>query len=423
MTSVVSLNRHSPFWAPRHEKKGASEFDFNSVYQPIFSPTHQRLVGFEALVRAWRNRQSVSPIDLFRQARENQQTAELDRHLLHLHLDRFAEQARPVWLFLNINPATCVHPQASLQRLAKHCRHLGVAPAQVVLELVETASEKPQALLAFIQQAKGLGFQIAIDDFGVGDSNFERLWQMDPLIVKLDRSLLVNAAHNQRARQLLESLVRMIRESGSLVLLEGIENEAQARIALATEADLIQGFLLGTPDTLDGNLTEPAEARLRRLIKRTQCWTEQDCEAHEGFLRLLRFEILEACHRLIRQEPIEEACASLLDINGIKRCFLLDQFGVQQGNPAHAVPERRPVDFNPLYRSSGASWAHREYFQNAMARPQQISASRPYVALPDAARTVTLSTGLSGHDRQLVFCVDLHPNELFDGQLCFPPTL
>ena len=92
----------------------------------------------------------------------------------------------------------------------------------MVLELVETASDNPAALLEFILKAKAHGFQIAIDDFGMGDSNFERLWRINPLIVKLDRSLLVNAENNSRARMLLESLVKMIRESGSLVLLEGI---------------------------------------------------------------------------------------------------------------------------------------------------------------------------------------------------------
>ena len=42
-------------------------------------------------------------------------------------------------------------------------------------------------------------------------------------------------------------LVKMIRESGSLVLLEGIETHTQARIALETEADLLQGFLFARP--------------------------------------------------------------------------------------------------------------------------------------------------------------------------------
>ena len=73
---------------------------------------------------------------------------------------------------------------------------------------------------------------------------------MNPLIVKLDRSLLVNAESHARARMLLESLVRMIRESGSLVLLEGVENESQARIALDTEADLLQGFLFARPGAI-----------------------------------------------------------------------------------------------------------------------------------------------------------------------------
>jgi len=151
-----------------------------------------------------------------------------------LHLDNFAASSQAVWLFLDINPGTCIHPEASLEKLALQCKRSGIDPEKVVLELVETASDNPAALLEFILKAKAHGFQIAIDDFGMGDSNFERLWRINPLIVKLDRSLLVNAENNSRARMLLESLVKMIRESGSLVLLEGIESHSQAHIALQT---------------------------------------------------------------------------------------------------------------------------------------------------------------------------------------------
>jgi hypothetical protein len=42
------------------------------------------------------------------------------------------------------------------------------------------------------------------------------------------------------------------------------------------------------------------------------------------------------------------------------------------------------------------------------------------VALPDAKRTITLSTMLPG---QRVFCVDIHPDEVFGGKITFPATL
>ena len=422
MSSVVRLSRRSHARALT-EPDIIHSYDFRSVYQPILSPTHQKLVGFEALVRVSKHDQPVAPLNLFEQAATLGQTPKLDRHLLHLHLANFAAGESPVWLFLNINPDTCVHPDASLERLATHCHGAGIEPDRVVLELVETASDNPEALMVFIHKAKTLGFQIAIDDFGMGDSNFERLWQINPLIVKLDRSLLVNAEKNNRARLLLESLVRMIRESGSLVLLEGIENTAQARIALATEADLLQGFLLGQPESITPGVVDKSEARLHHVLIDSDEWSLQDHQNQESYLRLLRFEIMAACHGLARGLDFREACQHLLEQSGVKRCFFLDANGVQLGNLAHTDTDRNRGRFNPLYHSAGARWEHREYFRNALERPQHISSSRPYVGLPDAKRTITLSTSLYTGARAQVFCVDIHPDEVLSGQMSFPSTL
>lgn len=271
MSSVVSLSRQNL----RRDSIGVvpdiiHRHDLRSVYQPILSPTHQMLVGYEALVRVGKGRDTMTPPALFELARQRNQLAELDRYLVHMHLDNYRAAGNPFWLFLNVNPYSCVHPGASLERLARHCRDCGVDPRQVVLELVETASDKPDALLGFIHNARTLGFQIAIDDFGTGHSNFERLWLIKPLIVKLDRCLLLNAEKDRRGRHMLESLVGMLQESGSLVLLEGVETADQARIALSAGADLVQGYAFGHPDEASPGARERAEARLRDTLARSR---------------------------------------------------------------------------------------------------------------------------------------------------------
>ncbi|KEF30418.1 EAL domain protein [Marinobacter nitratireducens] len=424
MSSVVRLSRQNQRQAPEEpEPELIHSHDFRSVYQPIVSPTHQKLVGYEALVRVTRNQQAVSPVDLFRMATERGQMPELDQHLLNIHLNTFSDASSPVWLFLNIDPGTCVVNDASLDDLVKLCASNGLPPDRVVLELVETASDDPDALMAFIHRARHHGFQIAIDDFGQGDSNFERLWLINPMIVKLDRTLLVNAEKNVRARLLLESLVRMIRESGSLVLLEGIENRTQARIALETEADLLQGYLFARPGHIDDSTRANTENRLRSVVTDSSKWSLQDTQDQENYLRLLRFEILDASHELIRGNPFRQVCQRLLQIDGVKRSFLLDHNGVQQGNLAHTHHSDQAARFNPLYQSAGANWAHREYFRNALERPNHINSSRPYVALPDARRTITLSTGLHTPEGKQVLCVDIHPDDVFSGKILFPTTL
>ncbi|TGN39483.1 EAL domain-containing protein [Marinobacter confluentis] len=424
MNRVIDFSRYQTEpTEPVDQRDFLDGLNVRSAYQPIFSPTHQKLVGFEALVRVDDGTRPISPVALFERAQTTRQTVQLDSFLLHRHVDNFTGREKPVWLFLNINPETCTHPMSSLDRLVDQCNECGISPEKLVLELVETASDNTDALIQFVNMAKDRGFRIAIDDFGTGDSNFERLWRIDPTIVKIDRSLLVNAEHHHRARQLLESLVRMIRESGSLVLLEGIENDAQARIALDTEADLLQGFLFGKPGIVDDTVIATQEAGLSAMIDQTRRNLLQESSDHSSFLRLLRFEILEACHRLARGETFANACNAVFEMGGVKRCFMLDANGIQQGNLAFAGRDRAPQRFNPLYRSAGACWSHREYFLNALERPQSINCSRPYVGLPDATRTVTLTTCLTSGSSRQVFCVDIHPDELFGGQLCFPATL
>ncbi|MEC7815876.1 MAG: EAL domain-containing protein [Pseudomonadota bacterium] len=421
MKSVLKLSER------RHRESGiAASFlehhEFKSVYQPILSPTHQKLVGYEALVRVRRGNQPVTPPDLFEQASVQGVTAELDQHLLNLHLENFHRRGEPLWLFININPDTLFHHADYLEYLARYCEQLGLRPDTIVLELVETASRDTATLLEFVQEAKALGFQIAIDDFGMGDSNFERLWRINPLIVKVDRSLLTNAQNHPRARLLLNSLVRMIRESGSLVLLEGIENEIQARIALETEADLVQGFLFARPGALTHALHETSETALRQAVSQSEHWTLNSHQARESYLQVLRFEMMEAGHELARGKAFQDVCEGLLAMEGVKRCFLLDQRGVQQGSLAVAGDDREHR-FNPLYESAGACWSHREYFRNALERPHRVNSSRPYVALPDARRTVTLSTSVALETGRRILCVDIHPDQVLDGQIHFPPVL
>ena len=80
MKRVLRLAEH------RHRPSGKTasfieHHDFRSVYQPILSPTHQKMVGYEALVRVRRGNQPVAPPSLFEQASIQGVTSELDRQL------------------------------------------------------------------------------------------------------------------------------------------------------------------------------------------------------------------------------------------------------------------------------------------------------------------------------------------------------
>ena len=90
------------------------------------------------------------------------------------------------------------------------------------------------------------GFLVAVDDFGAGHSNLDRLLTLRPDIVKLDRSLI--HAHQPDLREsVMPKLVSLLHEAGMLVVAEGIETEEDLLLAARSGVDFVQGFLFGQP--------------------------------------------------------------------------------------------------------------------------------------------------------------------------------
>ena len=67
---------------------------------------------------------------------------------------------------------------------------------------METSAYDEENLARCVQYFRDLGCLVAIDDFGAGESNFERIWRLKPDIVKLDRSMVVEATRTPRVRSI-----------------------------------------------------------------------------------------------------------------------------------------------------------------------------------------------------------------------------
>lgn len=128
-------------------------------------------------------------------------------------------------------------------------RHCGLAPTQIVLEVLESGVDDLQHLQEAVNGYRSRGFRVAIDDFGCQHSNFDRLWRLTPDIVKLDRSLIVQASTNARARRILPKIIDIIHDLGAQVVCEGIETAEQHTLARAAGADLLQGYYYARPST------------------------------------------------------------------------------------------------------------------------------------------------------------------------------
>jgi EAL domain-containing protein (putative c-di-GMP-specific phosphodiesterase class I) len=95
-----------------------------------------------------------------------------------------------------------------------------------------------------------MGIKIAIDDFGVGYSNFERLLEFEPDIIKIDGSLVRNITKDRYSRDVVESIVKFAKKQNILTIAEFVENEEIFNLLSELEVDYSQGYYFGKPEEL-----------------------------------------------------------------------------------------------------------------------------------------------------------------------------
>lgn len=222
--------------------------ELKSVFQPLFSVSSDQDVAHEALLRVTdREGRQLQPCEAFSLPASPDQMVFLDRLCRVVHAGNFVRQSIPGDLFLNIEGrhllAASNHGQ-TFESLLKVC---GLTPERIVLEILEARIDDLERLQEAVAGYRSRGYRVAIDDFGCQHSNFDRLWLLNPDIVKLDRSLMVQAEVNPRVRRVLPKLVEIIHELGALAVCEGIENQLQNDLALDAGADLLQGYFYARP--------------------------------------------------------------------------------------------------------------------------------------------------------------------------------
>ena len=225
--------------------------ELHSHYQPLFHAHNLQPFAYEALLRPRRPGQTgfQAPFEAFSNATTAQAAIYLDRLCRVVHAMNFVrQQPGGHHLFLNVSAQHLQSVSHSHGAAFEGLLRLsGLSPQQVVLEILEANVDDLTLLQTAVQGWRQRGFQIAIDDFGCQHSNFDRLWQMTPDIVKLDRQLIHQAQHNSRAAIILPKLIDMIHDLGARVVCEGVETTAQHELCMDAGADFLQGYFYARP--------------------------------------------------------------------------------------------------------------------------------------------------------------------------------
>jgi len=229
------------------------------VYQPIVSLVTGEVVAHEALLRGLVDDQEVGGGDLFFLAEAAGWLPQLDRVAREAAITGAAPWLGTADLHVNFSPAAVVRPQVDLAGTERAALRGGIAPGQLVFEVVaEHALTDRGHLLAVLEHHRSLGWRVALDDVGAGWSSLALVSSVRPDVVKLGPELVTRLGEPGPAA-VARALAESAHSLGATVVAEGVADAATADRAREVGADLGQGWWFGRPTRARAD-TEPALA-------------------------------------------------------------------------------------------------------------------------------------------------------------------
>ncbi|GAA1353662.1 GGDEF domain-containing protein [Saccharothrix algeriensis] len=217
--------------------------DVRFAFQPLFNLNTGGVVAVEALARP----HDGSVQDLLRMAFRAGYLANTDVALACRAVRSAADHDFTLPLHVNLLAMTIADKPEHLAPLYAALRDAGRPPANLVVEVGTPYSRAPRhRLVKGLAKLREDGFRIGLDGVGEGDSPLSLLAEVQPEVVKLDREVVQDLPTDPARLALVQALNHLCEATGSQVVAEGVETEAQLVALRRLGVRLAQGNLLAS---------------------------------------------------------------------------------------------------------------------------------------------------------------------------------
>ena len=217
------------------------------VVQPIVEIAGGTAHAYEALARFSDPAIQDGPLGWFALAEQLGERAALERACLAAALELF--KRRPAGTSVSVNLSAPVLLDPRTRTLIEAAGGSGPQGLEgLIIEITEeTLVQGEMDLLSAFKPLRHLGACLAVDDMGAGYSGLRQITEVLPRYLKLDRSLVQGIDADEERAALVGALAGYSRKVGCMLVVEGVETEAELDAVRALGVPLVQGFLLARP--------------------------------------------------------------------------------------------------------------------------------------------------------------------------------
>jgi len=238
--------------------------------QPYFDASTGKCVGGEALIRAKINGEIVGPGRFLDLIKQTQLYPKLTIKVLET-CGQLLKKDPTSHLALNLSVMDFKH-YSTLKALRQFFRENDVA-GRLTLEITESESiQDYQWITSIVSEFREAGALLAIDDFGSGYSNLEKLIELQPDVLKLDGSIIRTIDVDPKLQILVRHINSLSHSLGIKTQAEFVHNQAVQDILVDMGVNYLQGFHLSEPISIEewNNYTVKPHASFEKYNKKTQ---------------------------------------------------------------------------------------------------------------------------------------------------------
>ena len=215
------------------------------VYQPIYDSKHDCIHKYECLVRIKKEDGSLmSPFFFLDIAKQSDQYDIITKIMISKTFEYMKD--KEFEFSINLSSIDIENPlllKFLFDKLDEYKLH-----HRLIIELLEDEVINDfNGVLNFINKLKEKGVRVAIDDYGSGYSNLERIFQFEPNFIKIDGSIIKGICEDSTKEAIAKSAVYLAKEIGVYTVGEFVFNEDTFNKCKEIGIDFLQGYYIDAP--------------------------------------------------------------------------------------------------------------------------------------------------------------------------------
>ena len=216
-----------------------------TYYQPIVDCKTEKIVKYESLVRLRHENKIYSPYSFLTAANKAGLLSKITKIVFEHSCKTFKNNNYE----FSINISNVDLMDINFTDFVLECsKRYDINPARVSFEILENSNINRNAQIkSSINDLKNAGFLISIDDFGIENSNFSQLHNLEVDHIKIDGSFIKNIVDDKNSFYITKTIVAYTKNINVKTIAEFVHSKEVFEKIKELGIDYAQGYYFGTP--------------------------------------------------------------------------------------------------------------------------------------------------------------------------------